>query len=41
MEDVGIQVSDINGHHDGVGRDHMISKKWLIYEGKDFTIYWR
>ena len=34
--DIGVQGSDINGHHDGVGRrrsDYMISR---IYEGRDW-----
>ena len=46
--DVGIEGSDINSHHDGVGRKkhgegpydlkEMVS--WT-YEGRDFTLGWR
>ena len=47
--DVGVQEGDINSSHDGVwwegvGRDRIVSRKWLvswIWEGRDLTNGWR
>ena len=46
---VGVQGGDINISHnvvrwEGVGRDRMVSRKWLvswIWEGRDLTNGWR